>query len=234
MTEESIRLSKRLAAQVPCSRSEAERYIEGGWVRVDGQVVDVPQARVSPAQAVTLDRDASLLALTPVTILFHAEAGGAAPVPTAANRSPEDRSGIRVATSQLRQLQPLLPLPRGAGGLAVFSQDGRIVRKLQEDAAFIEQEWMVDVEGQIAEGGLARLGGGLMWRNQPLPPVKVSWQSEKRLRFALKGIDPSLVPWMCEQVRLHPVQGRRLRVGRVPLAGLAPGQWRCLMPHERF
>jgi 23S rRNA pseudouridine2604 synthase len=27
---------------------------------------------------------------------------------------------------------------------------------------------------------------------------------------------------------------RRIRIGRVPLAGLAPGQWRYLAPHERF
>ncbi len=76
--------------------------------------------------------------------------------------------------------------------------------------------------------------GGLVWRGQPLPPIKVSWQSEHRLRFALKGIDPDMVPWMCEQVGLQAVAGRRLRVGRVPLAGLPPGQWRCLVPHERF
>ena len=234
MTNEPIRLSKRLAAQVPCSRSEAERYIEGGWVRVDGQVVDVPQARVNPGQVVTLASDASLLALMPVTLLFHQAAGSPLPTPTPANRWQEDRSGIRVVAAQLRQLAPLMPLPQGAGGLAIFSQDGRIVRKLTEDALLIEQEWMVDVDGQIAEGGLARLGRGLMWRGQPLPPIKVSWQSEHRLRFALKGIDPDMVPWMCEQVGLRVTQGRRLRVGRVPLAGLPPGQWRCLMPQERF
>jgi 23S rRNA pseudouridine2604 synthase len=27
---------------------------------------------------------------------------------------------------------------------------------------------------------------------------------------------------------------RRIRIGRVPLAGLQPGQWRYLAPHERF
>ena len=119
MTEESIRLSKRLAAQVPCSRSEAERYIEGGWVRVDGQVVDVPQARVNPGQVVTLASDASLLALMPVTLLFHQAAGSPLPTPTPANRWQEDRSGIRVVAAQLRQLAPLMPLPQGAGGLAM-------------------------------------------------------------------------------------------------------------------
>ncbi len=39
---EPVRLAKRVAALVPCSRSEAEQYIEGGWVRVDGQVVEEP------------------------------------------------------------------------------------------------------------------------------------------------------------------------------------------------
>ena len=37
---EPVRLSKRVADMVPCSRREAEQYIEGGWVRVDGQVVE--------------------------------------------------------------------------------------------------------------------------------------------------------------------------------------------------
>ena len=110
---EPVRLSKRVAAMVPCSRSEAERYIEGGWVRVDGQVVDVPQARVATAQSVTLDPEASRLALTPVTVLTH-----------------EIGDGQPVLPGKWRKLQALVPLPEGAGGLAVYSQDFRIVRKL--------------------------------------------------------------------------------------------------------
>jgi len=214
---EPLRLSKRVAAMVPCSRSEAERYIEGGWVRVDGQVVDVPQTRVTPGQSVTLDPEASRLALTPVTVLTH-----------------ESGDGQPVLPAKWRKLQPLVPLPEGAGGLAVYSQDFRIVRKLTEDALALEQEWVVQVEGEIAQGGLARLGGGWRWRDQSLPPLKASWQSEQRLRLAFKGMDPAHIPWLCEQVGLTPLQGRRIRLGRLPLAGLALGQWRNLLPHERF
>ncbi|MEG2962384.1 MAG: RNA-binding protein, partial [Janthinobacterium sp.] len=32
----TVRLAKRLSEDVPCSRREAELYIEGGWVTVDG------------------------------------------------------------------------------------------------------------------------------------------------------------------------------------------------------
>ena len=49
-----IRLAKRVAAMVPCSRREAEQYIEGGWVRVDGKVVEEPQSRVTDEQRVVL------------------------------------------------------------------------------------------------------------------------------------------------------------------------------------
>ena len=33
---EPIRLAKQLAAQLGCSRREAEEYIAGGWVEIDG------------------------------------------------------------------------------------------------------------------------------------------------------------------------------------------------------
>jgi 23S rRNA pseudouridine2604 synthase len=116
----------------------------------------------------------------------------------------------------------------------VFSQDPRIVRKLQEDAAFVEQELVVDVDGAIADRGLQRLCGGLVFEQRPLPPARVSWQSEKRLRFAVKDIRPDVVPWMCAQVGLQVTGVRRIRIGRVPMAALPAGQWRYLAPGERF
>jgi ribosomal 50S subunit-recycling heat shock protein len=66
-----IRLAKRVAEQLNCARSTAEQFIEGGFVSVDGQVVQAPGARVRPDQAVTVAQDASLLELTPVTLLLQ-------------------------------------------------------------------------------------------------------------------------------------------------------------------
>jgi 23S rRNA pseudouridine2604 synthase len=74
VTEPGERLAKRVAALVPCSRREAEQYIGGGWVRVDGRVVEEPQFRVQQ-QVVTLAREASLMDATPSTLLLHKPAG---------------------------------------------------------------------------------------------------------------------------------------------------------------
>lgn len=222
---------------VPCSRREAEQYITEGRVRVDGTVVEEPQFRVA-GQRVEVDTQARLQAAEPATFLVHKPAG----VDTmelqaqlvAATRWEGDDSGIRRVKSHAVGLVPLLPLPRQASGLSVFSQDGRIVRKLKEDADTLEQELLAEVSGTIAPNGLARLGRGLVFEGRPMPPARVSWQSEARLRFALKGIAPEWVPWMCTQVGLQLTALRRIRIGRVPMAQLPPGQWRYLRPAERF
>ena len=234
---EPVRLSKRVAAMVPCSRREAEQYIEGGWVRVDGVVVEEPQFRVAD-QRVELDRGATTATLEPVTLLLHKPAGigyqEATRLLVPANRSSDDRSGIRSVKRHFTQLACLMPLPAPASGLAVYSQDRRVIRKLTEDALHLEQELVAEVGGSIAPGGLALLSEGLVFEGRPLPPAKVSWQNETRLRFATKGIPPGLVEWMCAQAGLQLVGLKRIRLGRLPMAGLAPSHWRYLLPGERF
>jgi 23S rRNA pseudouridine2604 synthase len=231
------RLSKVVAALVPCSRSEAEQYIAEGRVRVDGRVVEQPQFRVS-GERVEIDAKGKLQSPAPATFLVHKPAGmdlrQLQEQLGAGSRWKGDESGIRSIRSHATGLVPLLPLPVPASGLAVFSQDGRIVRKLREDADTLEQELVAEVSGTIAPNGLQRLCRGLAHEGKPMPPARVSWQSEQRLRFALKGIAPEWVPWMCAQVGLELTALRRLRIGRVPLAGLPPGQWRYLRPDERF
>jgi 23S rRNA pseudouridine2604 synthase len=234
---EPIRLAKRVAALVPCSRREAELYIEGGWVRVDGEVVEEPQYRVAD-QRVELDPGATLASLEPVTLLLHQPPGlsgaDALRVLGPATHAKDDPSAIRTVKRHFAQLAPLVPLPPAASGLAVFSQDRRIVRKLTEDASTIEQELVAEVAGEARPDALALLCHGLAFEQRALPPIKVSWQNETRLRFALKGIAPALVPWMCEQVGLRVLALKRIRIGRLPMAGLPPGQWRYLQPGERF
>ena len=249
---ETVRLAKRLAEMLACSRREAEQYIEGGFVTVDGLVVEEPQFRVQN-QSIALSPDASLLALTPVTILLHKPAGyeasdppganpasagkSAAQLLTAANHASDDRSGIRPLKKHFTASELLTPLATAASGLVVFSGDWRVARKLREDARVLEHEVVVEVSGEIKPGGLERLNRidhGFTYRGALLPPAKVSWQSETRLRFALKGEVPGQIAYMCDSVGLKIEAMKRLRVGRLPLSQLQPGQWRYLMPYERF
>ena len=231
---EPVRLAKRLAEILPCSRREAEQYIEGGWVTVDGVVIEEPQFRVLH-QTIELSKNASLLAPTSVTLQLHKPAGFLANL-NQATHSMEDRSGVMLLKKHLSaELVTQLALP--ASGLVVFTDDWRVARKLVEDAATLEHEVVVEVSGNIKSGGLERLNRadhGFTFDGKLLPPAKVSWQSEGRLRFALKNEQPGQIAYFCESVGLAVKGMKRLRIGRVALSGLPVGQWRYLLPTERF
>ena len=231
---EPIRLAKRLAEMLPCSRREAEQYIEGGWVTVDGVVIEEPQFRVLH-QKIELAKDASLLAPTAVTLLLHKPAGYEADLKQAMH-SPDDRSGIAQLKKHLNA-EPVTQLALPASGLVVFTDDWRVARKLVDDAAMLEHEVVVEVDGTIKPGGLERLNRidhGFTFNGKLLWPAKVSWQSEARLRFALKGEQPGQIAYFCESVGLTITGMKRLRIGRVAMSGLRAGQWRYLLPKEQF
>ena len=126
---EPERLAKRVAALAGCSRADAERYIEGGWVSVDGQVVEHPQHRVGDEQ-VTIDPAARLQAPEPATVLLHKPAGtpvaDANALVDASSHWADDASGVRPLKRHPERLTPLMPLEDEASGLLVLSQDGRV------------------------------------------------------------------------------------------------------------
>jgi 23S rRNA pseudouridine2604 synthase len=250
------RLAKRVAAMVPCSRREAEQYIQGGWVSVNGQLVEEPMFRVSDQQ-VEIDPHASLLELDDVTLLLHKPSGfDTMATPGQANAhikpaqqllnaathyaddAPQSGSGTRVLKRHFSRLAAAVPLETAASGLVVFTQDWRVLRKLTEDATQIEQELIVEVAGVAPPESLQRLNQGLLADNESLPMVKVSLNStsevSSKLRFALKGLHPGLIAYLCERVGLRILSIKRLRIGRVALTHLPLGQWRYLQPHERF
>jgi len=249
------RLSKRVMVLKECSRKEAEQYIEGGWVRVNGIVVEEPAHRVD-RETVTLDAEASLLNLSDVTLLLNKPAGytdGTEELPPARGRkaAPDARSLLTPQTHwehdpsttpvlkrHFKHLEADVELETGATGLVVFTQDWRTTRKLTEDMGTMEHEFLVEVKGEVAPDALKPIGYALKDERNNLPSVKVSVNSStpemSRLRFAIKGSHPGLVAYLCAEASLEILAMRRIRLGRVTIADLPVGQWRFLAAHEKF
>ena len=247
---DGIRLSKWVAEHTGCSRSQAEQLIVNGLVRVDGQVVEQPQFRVQgqhvevPAQTLqTLEARPA-----PATFLLHKPPGLALPAPAQVlsmlpeclapgQQSADDRSGLQALLRHGRGLVLLTPLEPAASGLCVFSQDGRVQRKLLEDADRLEHEFLAEVAGPVSPDILQQLNGMARSHPQALPPrVSLSRQDAQHtgLRLALKDYQPGEIAQSLLRAGLSLVTLKRLRIGRLPLAGLAPGQWRFLLPYERL
>jgi len=231
--DEGIRLAKRVAALAGCSRREAELLIENGAVRVDGEPTLLPQSRVRPDQSVEIEAGARPQPVVPVTLLLHKPAGmptdNAHRLLVPANHHDPERAGLRFLPRHVAAQRCMTPLETGASGLVVFTQEWRVERKLQEDAGIIEHEVMVDVAGPVGPEPLARL-------ERSPARVSIGQQAEGHtgLRFALKGARPGQIAHICDDAGLQILAMKRIRIGRVPLAGLLPSQWRYLTPTERF
>lgn len=236
-----IRLSKRLAEQLGCSRREAELYIEGGWVSVDGHIIEAPYFKVGD-QRIELLPGAIAAELPPVTLLLHKPAGQATAADPAsameqlakASHWTGDDARLLPRERHFARQTALLPLEPDASGLVVFSQQREVLRKLADPRDKLEQEYIVEVAGEPEEGGLALLAKGIGHRGRILPKAKASWQNETRLRIVLKAPQAGDLRQLCEAIGLQMLSCKRIRVGRLSMAKLPVGEWRFLGEHERF
>jgi 23S rRNA pseudouridine2604 synthase len=232
-----------------CSRREADDWIARGWVRVDGQVVSELGSKVLPSQRVTVDRQASAQQAKRVTVLINKPVGfvsgqaedGYKPAVTLIrpeNRWAEDTSPEQFHPTQLKSLVPAGRLDIDSVGLLVLTQDGRVAKQLIGEDTSIEKEYLVRVQytkpGRLPDADLRKLNHGLTMDGKPLLPAKVRWQNDDQLSFTLREGKKRQIRRMCDMVGLKVLGLKRVRIGRVKLGELPPGQWRYLLPDEKF
>ncbi len=228
-----------------CSRREADEWIENGWVRVNGEIVKTLGVRVSPDAKIEVEAAAKRHQSEQVTIILNKPVGYVSGQPEDGhqpamvlikpeNRWAEDPSYTKFVHSHLRGLAPAGRLDIDSTGLIVFTQDGRVAKRLIGQDSDVEKEYLVRVEGTLTEDGLKLLRHGLELDGVTLKPAQVSWANEDQLRFALREGRKRQIRRMCEMVGLVVTGLKRVRTGGVPLGSLPVGQWRYLRKGERF
>lgn len=238
------------------SRREADEWIEQGWVRVEGQVVEELGTRVFPDVSITIDPLARTQQAERVTILINKPIGyvsgqaeddyePAVVLIKPENRWTADKLPTQLTRGHLRHLAPAGRLDIDSTGLLVLTQDGRIAKALIGEDSGIEKEYLVrvqlmsqpeaeDVSKIVPPEDIELLRFGLSLDDRQLKPAKVSWQNEHQLRFVLREGRKRQIRRMCEQVGLKVIGLKRVRMGRIALGDLPVGQWRFLRPDERF
>ena len=241
---EGVRVSKLMAERGLCSRREADSFIERGWVYVDGERVSELGTRVDPSAKITLDKQARATQQRQMTVLLHKPVGYVSGQPEPGFQPavtlvlPENQhhtpDTALFHASHLKGLAPAGRLDIDSTGLLVLTQDGRVARQLIGENSKVEKEYLVRVEGQIVDNGLALLNHGLELDGKALKPAKVEWLNEDQLRFILNEGRKRQIRRMCELVGLRVVGLKRVRIGQVRLADLPLGKWRYLRDDETF
>ena len=119
-------------------------------------------------------------------------------------------------------------------GLLLFTQDGRIAKKIIGENGKLEKEYLVRVNGDLPEEHLQLLRHGLELDGKPLKPAKVEWINREQLRFVLTEGRKRQIRRMCDLVGIKALGLKRVRIGNIKLGKLPEGQWRILQNWERL
>lgn len=226
MSEEGIRLAKRVAASQVCSRREAEALITSGAVQVDGQVVTDPARRVAEGARLQVQaQSAAQWGVGALTVLLHKPAGTRA---IDALRAAWPALGLGPAP--MASLLEHLPLPVAAAGLSVWSGDRGMVRRLQDRERPLEIEWLLTLPMTAAGPVIGELQAG---------GVRASLGHERdgvgQWRLVDKGDrGAEMVDFLDRSQFRGAWTLRRQRIGRMGLSPLAAGQARLRLDFEKF
>src|SRR5262249_44911605 len=143
---------------------------------------------------------------------------------------------LRLRPQHLKGLAVAGRLDIDSQGLLLFTQDGRIAKKIIGDDGKVEKEYIVRVTGPLPEmlpdDKLRLLRHGLELDGKPLKPARVEWLNRDQLRFVLTEGKKRQIRRMCELVGLKVLGLKRVRIGKLKLANLPEGKWRFLESGE--
>jgi 23S rRNA pseudouridine2604 synthase len=242
-TIETHRLSKLMSQRGLCSRREADKLIEQGLVRVNGELVNILGIKFPADVEISLTERAKAIQDDRITIMINKPVGYVSAqaeddyVPAvrlikADTQSEHDQTGIKLKSGHFNGLAPAGRLDIDSQGLLILTQDGRIAKQLIGENNELEKEYLVRINSEVSEAQLDELTFGMEMDGKPLKRAKVKQLNEQQLQIILREGKKRQIRRMCEAVGLHVSGLKRVRVGELRLGKLAEGEWRFVKSEE--
>jgi len=240
---EPVRLSKLMSQRGICSRREADKLIEQGLVKVDGETVQTLGIKFPENVRIELTKRAQAMQNERVTIMINKPVGyvsgqaeddyvPAVRLITADTHSKTDKTANKLKSSHFNGLAPAGRLDIDSQGLLVLTQDGRIAKQLIGENSELEKEYLVRVNGEITDLQIRQLTFGLKLDGKELKRAKVRQLNQEQLQIILREGKKRQIRRMCEAVGLFVTGLKRVRVGELRLGRLEEGMWRFVTANE--
>jgi 23S rRNA pseudouridine2605 synthase len=231
LSEGAERLHKFLANCGVASRRKAEDLIRDGRVAVNGGIVAVAGAKVSPGDVVQVDgREVRRPRLSYVLLNK----------PKGVVTTMEDPHGRRTVAQLLPDVgAPLKPagrLDQDTEGLLICTNDGELAMRLTHPRYGVEKGYLAVVQGAPSDRALESLREGVVIEGRRTARARVEalriGQDRSTIRLVVREGRKRQVRLMLQAVG-HPVlELRRVRIGPVVARGLALGACRPLTQPE--
>jgi len=224
-----VRLQKYMADQGIASRRKSEEFIAQGMVKVNGETVTEMGVKVDPEVDKVEVNNAELnkVRKTFVYIKINKPVGY-----ECTTNPPEGSRSILELVEHRERLFTVGRLDKASEGLILLTNDGALTNKLTHPKYSKEKEYEVTAARPIYDDELDRLSTEFVMLDRRTRPAEIQRLSQRKFSIILKEGMNRQIRRMCRKLELRIHKLKRVRIGRIYLDDLEPGEWKTLKGDE--
>ncbi len=230
--KEGIRLNKYIADAGVCSRRDADKLIEEGRIKINGEVADRMGIRVMPDDTVTYNNKVLkgeklkyVLLNKPKDFITTMD-------------DPQERKTVMslVKNACPERIYPVGRLDRNTTGLLLLTNDGDLTKKLTHPKHGIKKLYHVVLNKPLSKNDMLKVLTGVELDDGLIIPDKVDWVKEennkKHVGIELHSGKNRIVRRIFEHLGYDVVKLDRVMLAGLTKKDLPRGKWRFLKEKE--
>jgi 23S rRNA pseudouridine2604 synthase len=222
---ETKRLNKAISETGYCSRRAADKLIEDGKVKVNGETVGLG-VKVTQNDAIAVNGQIITKEVENIYLAFHK------PIGITCTTDTKVRGNIINYLNYPERIFPIGRLDKPSEGLIFMTNDGDIVNKILRSKNNHEKEYIVSVDKKISETFIKKMGNGIPILGTITDPCKVEKINHNTFKIILtQGLNRQ-IRRMCSYLGYEVQSLKRTRIMNISLDNLKPGKYRSFTEKE--
>ncbi len=219
-----MRLSKRVERAGLASRRKAEELIFEGRIKVNGEVVKIPQTQVTEEDEILFDDTPVQSAEKKVYYILNKPAGY-----LCSNKRLSKRQRLVIDLfEEDKRLFTVGRLDKETKGLIIVTNDGDFAQKVIHPSRNIAKEYLVKTDRDVTSDHLKVISEGTLIQNAHIKPHRVVKVRKGTLKVTVLEGKKHEVRLLIEEAGLKVLELKRIRIGGLSLGALPEGAMREL------
>ena len=232
----TVSIARALSKLGFCSRSQGERLVDEGKVRVNGTLVRDRSARVTPERDLIEVDGSNVVNVEPVYVMLNKPRG----LVTTAN-DPQGRETVYecLKGASLPFVSPVGRLDKASEGLLLLTNDSRWSSRLLDPASHVDKVYHVQVRGTDLPSIAARVAAGVVEKAsgerldvKAISLLRTGSRSGGWFEVVLDEGKNRQLRRIFAEVGVEVLRVVRIAIGPLALGELAKGAWRLLTADE--
>ena len=219
------RLNKAISETGFCSRRKADRYIDDGKVKVNGELAGLG-VKVTATDKIEVDGQIITKQVENIYLAFHK------PVGITCTTDTEIPGNIIDYINYPERIFPIGRLDKPSEGLIFMTNDGDIVNKILRSKNNHEKEYVVSVKQRITPTFIKQMSNGVAILDTVTKKCKVRMLNNYTFNITLtQGLNRQ-IRRMCKQLNYDVSKLKRVRIMNIKLSKLKKGKYRYFTKNE--